>query len=442
VRRATASRPPGDPRFATDARIGKYSILREIGGGATSSVFLARDSFSDRDVAVKVFRFDRHVDPATERMTHKAFLAEASLAGKLNHPHIVDILDAATEPDYSYVVMEYVGGPTLDAHANVTNLLPLGKVVEIIFKCIRALEYAFQHGVIHRDIKPGNILLSASGETKVSDFGASFQQNFAHDTTQITGVGSPGYMSPEQIRLAALTHQTDIYSLGVTMYRLLTGRLPFQATTQDSLFYAILNTDPPRPATLRPELPELLDHIVMTAIKRDPTERYGSWLEFGKDLSQAFGALRLIGASLSDSEKFNELRQMPFLKGMGDVALWEVVRIGSWRKLPAGTVIIREGDHGDSFYLLISGEVDVTLDGSQLNVIKPGGCFGEILYFAEHAERRTTTITARNEVTIIEIRAETLRNATDACQVGFNKAFMRVLIERLMQANRQLAQRG
>jgi serine/threonine protein kinase len=442
VRRATASRPPGDPRFEPEARIGKYTILREIGGGATSRVYLARDPFGDRDVALKVFQFDRHIDPATERMTHKAFLAEASLAGKLNHPHIVDILDAATEPDFSYVVMEYVSGPTLDAHANVTNLLPLGKVVEIIFKCIRALEYAFQHGVIHRDIKPGNILLSGSGETKVSDFGASFQQHFAHDTTQITGVGSPGYMSPEQIRLGTVTHQTDIYSLGVTMYRLLTGRLPFQASTQDSLFYAILNTDPPRPATLRPELPELLDRIVMTAIKRDPAQRYASWLDFGKDLSQAFGALRLIGASLSDSEKFNELRQMPFLQGMGDVALWEVVRIGAWRKVPAGTVIIREGDHGDSFYLLISGEVDVTLDGAQLNVIKPGGCFGEILYFADSAERRTTTITARNEVTIIEIKAETLRNATDACQVGFNKAFMRVLIERLMQANRQLAQRG
>jgi serine/threonine protein kinase len=442
MRRAAATRPPADPRFAPEARIGKYIILREIGGGATSRVYLARDPFSEREVAVKVFQFDRHVDPATERMTHKAFLAEASLAGKLNHPHIVEILDAATEPDYSYVVMEYVSGPTLDAHSNVTSLLPLGKVVEIIFKCIRALEYAFQHGVIHRDIKPGNILLSDAGETKVSDFGASFQQHFAHDTTQITGVGSPGYMSPEQIRLGTLTHQTDIYSLGVTMYRLLTGRLPFQASTQESLFYAILNTDPPRPLTLRPELPELLDKIVMTAIRRDPAQRYATWLDFGKDISQAFGALRLIGASLSDSEKFNELRQMAFLQGMSDVALWEVVRIGVWRKVPEGTVIIREGDHGDSFYLLIAGEVDVTLDGKQLNVIKPGGCFGEILYFADSQERRTTTITARHEATVIEIKAETLRNATDHCQVGFNKAFMRVLIERLMQANRQLAQRG
>jgi eukaryotic-like serine/threonine-protein kinase len=225
------------------------------------------------------------------------------------------------------------------------------------------------------------------------------------------------------------------------MYRLVTGRLPFQASSQESLIYAILNTDPPRPATLRPELPDLLNRIVMTAIQRDPAQRYRSWLEFGKDLSQAFGALRLSGASLSDSEKFNELRQMAFLRGLGDVALWEVVRIGSWCKVQPGTVIIREGDHGDSFYLLIAGEVNVTLSGAHLSTIRPGGCFGEILYFADSGERRTTTITAASEVTMIEIRAEALRAATDACQVGFNKAFMRVLIERLMQANQRLAQR-
>jgi serine/threonine protein kinase len=338
--------------------------------------------------------------------------------------------------------MEYIAGTTLDAHSDVTNLLPLGKVVEIVFKCIRALEYAFQHGVIHRDIKPGNILLSGAGETKVSDFGASFQQRHGHETTQITGVGSPAYMSPEQVRMEHLTHQTDIYSLGVTMYRMLTGRLPFQATTQAALTYAILNTVPPRPSLLRPDLPALLDRIVMTAMSKDPAERYRSWLDFGKDLSQAFTALRLEGESLSDSEKFNELRHTHFFDGFGDVALWEVVRIGSWKKIPAGTVIMREGDHGDSFYLLIAGEVSVTLSGTLLNTVKPGGCFGEILYFTDRPERRTTTITTNTEVTVIEIKATALRAATDGCQVAFNKAFMRVLIERLMQANVRLAARG
>src|SRR5258708_31908641 len=133
----------------------------------------------------------------------KALPAEAALAGKLSHPHIVEILDAVVEPEHSYLVMEYVPGTTLEAHSDVTNLLPLNKVVEIIFKCIRALEYAFQHGVIHRDIKPGNILLSESGDTKVSDFGASFQQRHGQEPTQLTAVGSPAHIAPQHIRMEA-----------------------------------------------------------------------------------------------------------------------------------------------------------------------------------------------------------------------------------------------
>jgi serine/threonine protein kinase len=428
-------------KFELQEHIGKYPVVREIGSGATSRVYLARDTFAERDVAVKVFLFSDQVDPQTERMMHKAFLAEASLAGKLNHPHIVDIFDAVAEPDHSYLVMEYVAGATLEAHSDVSTLLPLNKVVEIIFKCIRALEYAFQHGVIHRDIKPGNIMLSADGETKVGDFGASFQQRHGSETTQISGIGSPAYMSPEQIRMETLNHQTDIYSLGVVMYRLLTGRLPFDASSQAGLTYAILNTQPARPIMLRPDLPPLLDEIVMKAIRREPGERYKSWLDFGKDLSQAFMNLRMAGESVSDSEKFNKLRDMPFFQDFGDVALWEVVRVGSWKTIPSDTVIMREGEQGESFYLLIEGEVGVTLLRKPLNTIKPGGCFGEILYFTGSSGRRTTTIVATEQITVIEIRAEALRAATDACQVGFNKAFMRVLTDRLSQANLKLAKR-
>src|SRR5205807_6886690 len=166
-------------------QLGKYPILREIGSGATSRVYLARDPFAEREVAIKVFLFDSHADPHGERMVHKSFVAEASLAGKLNHPHIVDIYDAVVEPDRSYLVMEYVPGTTLEAYGDVGKLLPVSKVVEIIFKCIRALEYACRHGIIHRDIKPANILLSEAGETKVTDFGASFQQKLT-DPTQLS----------------------------------------------------------------------------------------------------------------------------------------------------------------------------------------------------------------------------------------------------------------
>jgi serine/threonine protein kinase len=426
-------------KFELQETIGKYPVIREIGSGATSRVYLARDPFADREVAIKVLLPADGADPDTERMQHKSFMTEASLAGKLNHPHIVDIYDAVVGSDKSYLVMEYVPGTTLEAHSDVTNLLPVGKVVEIIFKCIRALEYAHNHGVIHRDIKPGNILLSKGGETKVSDFGAALQRK-GMETSQITGIGSPAYMSPEQIRMEKLNQQTDIYSLGVTMFRLLTGRLPFEANSYAGLTHAVLNIPPPKPSTLRPTLPPLLDEIIGKAMEKDPAARYKSWLDFGKDLSQAFVSLRLAGDAVSESEKFDRLRGMPFFMNFGDVALWEVVRISTWQQVAAGSVIIREGAEGDSFFLLIEGEVSVTLMGKQITTIKPGGCFGELLYFADRGERRTTTITALVPITVMEVKTKALDAATDNCQVGFNKAFMKVLIGRLVQANRMIAQ--
>ncbi len=426
-------------KFELQEHIGKYPLLREIGAGATSKVYLARDPFAERDVAIKVFLFDKDADGEQERMKHKSFIAEASLAGKLAHPHIVEIFDAVVEPGRSYLVMEYVPGTPLETHADIARLLPISKVVEIIFKCIRALEYAHRHGVIHRDIKPGNILLSETGETKVSDFGASFQQKL-QDTTQISGIGSPAYMSPEQVRLEPLTHQTDIYSLGVTMYRLLTGRLPFSASTQPALTYAILNTQPQRPAKLRPELPGLLDAIVMKAMEKNPAARYPSWLDFGKDLSQAFASLRLAGATVSDSEKFTKLRDFAFFADFNDVALWELIRIATWKTIAPQTVLIREGETGDNFYFLVEGEVDVTLFSKLLATVKAGRCFGELLYFAERSQRRTSTVTARTPITVMEVKADAMRAATDGCQAAFNKACMRVLIERLVDSNQRLAQ--
>jgi eukaryotic-like serine/threonine-protein kinase len=429
---------------ALPAQIGKYPVVREIGSGATSRVYLARDPFAGRDVAIKVLDFQKGVDPEAEHIMHKAFVAEASLAGKLNHPHIVDIYDAVVDPDRSYLVMEYVQGRTLDEYASPQTLLRLPKVVEIIFKCIRALEYAANHGIIHRDIKPGNVILSQKGEVKVGDFGASFQQRLAEKTSQIRGVGSPAYMSPEQLRMETLNQQTDIYSLGVTMFRLLTGRLPYEAGSHAALIYAILNTPEPAPSSLRPDLPALLDQIVLRAMAKDPARRYPSWLEFGKDVTRAFMSLRIDATSpapASDSEKFGKLRELAFFKDFGEVELWEVVRIGAWQIVDGGTVLVRENEQADSLYLVVEGQLDVSITGKAVGEIKSGGCFGEIIYFSDAVERRTTTVAARTRSTVMQLKAATLREASPACQVGFNKAVMRVLVERLAQANRQLAQR-
>jgi serine/threonine protein kinase len=428
-------------KFELEWRIGKYPITQEIGRGATSRVYLGRDPFADRDVAIKVFFFEESVSEQTAKLLRKGFLAEAALAGRLNHPHICAIYDAVSEPEYSYIVMEYVKGTTLETYAEIDSLLPLSKLVEVIFKCIRALDFAFQLGVIHRDIKPGNILYGPEGDIKVSDFGASFQEALAQDTTQLTGIGSPAYMSPEQIRLEEVTHRTDIYSLGVVMYKLLTGRLPFNASNQLSLTYEILNVVPPPPSQLRPELPELLDEICLKAMQKNPADRYQTWIDFGKDLSKAFTALRLAGETISDSAKFNELRTLVFFEDFDDVTLWEALRISTWRTIPAKTEIIREGDSGESFYLIVEGEVDVSVQDTSINTIRRGNCFGELLYFSDKVAHRTTTITSITDLTVVEIKTIALKVASSACQVSFQKAFMRVLIDRLTQTNAKLAAR-
>jgi tRNA A-37 threonylcarbamoyl transferase component Bud32 len=427
-------------------RIGKYEITRELGRGATSRVFLGYDPFANRQVAIKVFYFEETGgDEVARSMQKKGFLAEAALVGKLTHPHIVEIYDAATEGDTSYVVMEYVSGGALDQHSEVDTLLPIGKVVEIIFKCVRALDMAMREGIIHRDIKPGNILLSTEGDIKLTDFGAAIRISANADTTRdmdetVEGiVGSPGYMSPEQVRNESLTHQSDIFSLGVVMYRLLTGRLPLTATNQMSMAYAILNTDPPAPSTLRPNLLPVLDSITMKAMAKDRADRYQNWIEFGKDLTQAFAELRAEGEAASDSQQFEALRALPFFTDFDDVELWEVTRISNWSECKAGSVVIREGDDGDALFVLVEGEVDVSLRGQRVSNIKRGGIFGEILYFSDQLAKRNTTITAKLDCDVIEIKAASIRAASDGVQAEFNKASMRVLIERLTQMNARLA---
>jgi eukaryotic-like serine/threonine-protein kinase len=409
--------------------LGKYRIIAPLGSGGFGTVYLAEDTWIDKKVAIKV--------PHRQGLDFGELLREPRLLASVSHPNIVSITTAEKQDNVFFIVMEYVHGETLENLIAAQGCLDLNRSLDFTCQICNAVDHAHRQGVIHRDLRPANVLVTENDMLKVADFGTSrFLEIAAHGTTVI---GSPPYMAPEQFQGKAV-FASDIYSLGVTMYRLLTGRLPYYATTQAGLVYAILNTPPAAPATLRPELPPLLDRIVLKAIAKDPAKRYASWLEFGSDLSQAFTALKLVSDTVTDSEKFSELRNMPFFEDFGDVALWEVVRIGSWSTLPANRIIIREGDEGDSCYLLVKGEVAVTLEAQELAQISSGGCFGEMVYFAKRQSRRNTTVTARSEVTIIEIKASALRAATDSCQNAFNKAVTRVLIERLVQTNKLLAQ--
>jgi serine/threonine protein kinase len=424
----------------TPTAIGKYEIVRELGRGATSRVYLARDPFADREVAIKVlFPEDPNDSQLTKRFEY-LFQNEAALAGRLVHPHIVAIYDAANTGGYHYTVMEYVPGQTLEAYSTPDNLLSIPEVVEIIWKCSRALAFAHSHGVIHRDIKPGNILLGNERDIKITDFGLALFSR--QEQTAIQGIGTPAYMSPEQIREHPLTQQTDIYSLGVVMYRLLTGNLPYTATTQVGLTDQILNGVQVPAIERRPDLPKRLNRIVMRAIHRDMSERYQTWSEFARDLSAFSRGLSESRETLTDTEKFDRLRRLSFFRDFGDVQIWETLRLSAWRALDPGMQVIKEGDVGDSFFILTEGEVSVTREGSVLAILRPGDCFGEMIYFESATARRSTTITTLTHSVVMEIKAQALNRATSDSQVMFIKAFLRILIERLTAANARLAATG
>ena len=418
-------------------KIGKYEIIKQIGKGATSVVYQAYDPFQNRQVAVKLVLPEALGDKERGRRYRKLFVTEASLANKLDHPHIVAIYDAVADEEASYIVMEYVDGTTLERYTRPDNLLPMERIVEIMFKCARALDYAARHGVIHRDIKPANILLAGQTDIKISDFGAAL--TLTVETTQVSGVGSPAYMSPEQVKEQHLNHQTDIFSLGVVMYQLLAGRLPFLGTNNYSMIYHIINSDPPPPSEFRTGIPAQVDRVAKRALEKDLGKRYQTWEEFAHDLATALGAEKPVEPQTAESVKFDILRRVEFFRRFTDVELWEVLRFAVWRRLPRDAVVIQEGDIGSAFYILAAGEVKITKEGRLLNVLREGECFGEMAYLGKHKFLRSASVVSISDVSVLEIRAETLSRASELCRHRFNGAFLEILVDRLAMANTRLS---
>ncbi len=420
-------------------RLGKYEVGRKLGQGATSSVYLGYDPFARRDVAIKIFSPDVLRDEQNGRIFRHQLKTEASLAGKLVHPHIAQIYDAFISQEMSYIVMEYVAGGTLETFCSVDNLLPLERLVETIFKCTRALDYACRMGVIHRDIKPANILLSSpmagAGDIKISDFGNAFQTTT--DSTQVFGVGSPAYMSPEQLQTPELDHRTDIWSLGVVMYQLLTARLPFMAANNYALINQICNVDAPPPSSFRSDVPAGLDAIVMRAMKRDRTERYGAWDEFSHDLAEVFrsGRLKTQPENFADTQKFEGLRSLAFFDRFTDPEIWEIVRFSRWESVAANAVIMADGAPGDTFCLLFEGELAVAKHGRTISALLPGECFGEMAVIGHSGHVRSADVIARTPAKVITVSGGALRQASNLCRMHFYEAFLDVLAGRLALAN-------
>ncbi|MBM7687366.1 serine/threonine protein kinase [Enterococcus ureilyticus] len=268
---------------------GRYHIIGNIGSGGMANVFLAHDLILDRDVAVKVLRFDFQNDQAAIRR----FQREALAATELVHPNIVSVYDVGEEDGLQYLVMEYVKGMDLKRFIQTQYPIPYAKTVDIMEQILSAVSLAHEHRIIHRDLKPQNILMDESGVVKITDFGIAIALTETSITQTNTMLGSVHYLSPEQARGSMATNQSDVYAVGIILYEMLTGNVPFDGESAVTIALKHFQEEMPSVKNFDPNIPQSLENVVLHATTKDPADRYKTAEEMSRDLYTVLAANRL-----------------------------------------------------------------------------------------------------------------------------------------------------
>jgi CHASE2 domain-containing sensor protein/tRNA A-37 threonylcarbamoyl transferase component Bud32 len=263
--------------------VGRYEILGELGQGAMGIVYKARDPKINRLVAIKTIRFSDEFEESRIKEIKDRFFREAEIAGKLSHPSIVSIYDVGEDYDLTYMAMELLEGESLHKFCRKGSLLPLRKLLFVVAETALALDYAHSQGVIHRDVKPANIMLLKDGKVKVTDFGIAKAVSTSQTKSGVV-LGTPNYMSPEQINGHNVDNRSDIFSLGVVFFELLTGQLPFRGKNITNLFYEITQGKTPSPRDTNPKIPKPVEQIVEKALAKEQAQRFQTSGEFAKYL--------------------------------------------------------------------------------------------------------------------------------------------------------------
>ena len=459
---APAPSPAPAPTVGEPLRFGAYLAVRELGRGATSVVYQAEKKFERlqlHDVtpegefpallldearpapllaAVKVITFNDESTKLSRRF-RKLFAAEAWVSTQLEHPNITKVYDWKIEPERAYLIMDLLEGHTLDEHISMDKLLPVQKVIDIMHKVAVALDYAHRRGVVNRDIKPANIMLCDNGEVKVMDFGLALntKKNMNMDSTYINGLGSPAYMSPEQIKGYTLNHQTDLYSLGVMFYQLLTGRLPFRAKNPASLIYKIINTEAVAVNHIRPELPAFVHEIISKAMAKDLYSRYRQGAQLARDLSDAPYQRVKIDPTNNLDVRWKALRTMPVLGRLDDIDVWELLRASTWRELRPATRIMREGSEGSSFGFVVEGHIELQNGDRSVMIAARGDIIGAAEWLeSELMSERISSATTLDRVIYLEVSPSAFKYATEELSEEIHRIAIDAVVGRLRSMTR------
>ena len=264
------------------SQLGRYNIIGELGQGAMGTVYKAVDPLIDRIVAIKTINLGLALDEKDEYESR--FYQEAKAAGRLSHPNIVTIYDVGKSGEIAYIAMEFLQGRELRDMLNDGKKMPVEQVINVVAQVAQGLAYAHEHGIVHRDVKPSNIMIVRDGHVKITDFGIARMASAAVRTQTGMVLGSPKYMSPEQVVGKLTDQRSDIFSLGVMLYEMLTGQAPFAGENVNAIMYQTLNSVPPPPSSLSPNVPEMLNFIVAKALAKKLEHRYQDTKEFASDL--------------------------------------------------------------------------------------------------------------------------------------------------------------
>ncbi len=290
------------------SNLGRYEVLGELGQGAMGVVYKAKDPLIDRVVAIKTINLSLAMDEKEEY--EGRFYQEAKAAGRLNHPNIVTIYDVGKSGDVAYIAMELLEGRELRDIMNEGALLPIDQVLNIVAQVAQGLAYAHEHDIVHRDVKPSNIMVIRDGHVKITDFGIARMASSSVRTQTGMVLGSPKYMSPEQVMGKTIDQRSDIFSLGVMLYEMLTGQAPFDGENVNAIMYQTLNAVPAPPNMMNPAIPEMVNFIVAKALAKGVEDRYQNASDFAADLRTCRDNLprSIPQANLSRPSKGSEIK--------------------------------------------------------------------------------------------------------------------------------------
>ncbi len=427
-------------------RLGKYQVIEKLATGSMGVVYEGYDPIAERPVAIKVSLSEHIKDKQQARRFNELFVREAKTGSLLHHPNIMEVYDCGVDEGRHYIVMELVKhARTLKDYISEEELLSPEEALDLIIQCAEGLKYAHVEGVIHRDIKPANILVTEDMQIKIADFSIAFvtQQNF--EMTMPTGfVGSPRYMSPEQVQEDIITQQTDLYSLGIVMYELLTGKHPFEAESFSRLIYKVVNENPPDPLVYKPNMQKNLASYILHALKKDPSKRFKSAAEMSKYLRRVFPSQKGKKLVEENVEPKSDV-VLPMVSEQNLELLMMIQRLGIFSDLEEadlrlicndclrlnfndGDLITQQGERDDGLYILFTGKLSI----DDINV---GDSFGEVACLSSMAH--PTSIKSNGKTEVLQIKKELISQLSFLSQAVLYRRLAEMVSKRLIKKNNE-----